>query len=407
MDVFNTVEEAIESIRRGEIIIVVDDEDRENEGDFIMAAEKVTPEAINFMAVHGRGLICTPITHERAVELELSPMVEHNNSQNKTAFTVSVDSAYVGTGISCQDRATTIKALIDKDTPPSKLLKPGHVFPLVSEKGGVLQRAGHTEAAVDLAKLAGMDPSGVICEIMKFDGTMAKVEELSVMARQYQLKLIKIKDLIKYRMEMEVHNIPLKKEMAIVDLPNKYGEFKMHTFENKLSQDEPHVALVKGIINSEEPVLVRLHSECFTGDIFGSLRCDCGEQLDKSMEIIEREGRGVLLYMRQEGRGIGLVNKVKAYHLQEQGFDTVDANNKLGFKADLREYGEGAQILHSLGVRKIRLLTNNPKKIVGLREFDLEVVERCPMEVEANSINKMYLMTKRDKMGHLISNLPN
>ena len=407
MNIFNTIDEAIDSIKRGEIVIVVDDEDRENEGDFVMAAEKVTPEAINFMAVHGRGLICTPITEERALELELTPMVENNNSQNKTAFTISVDSVYVGTGISCHDRAATIKALVDKKTISTELLRPGHIFPLISQKGGVLRRAGHTEAAVDLATLAGMDPSGVICEIMNFDGTMAKVGELSKMARQYQLKLINIKDLIKYRREMELGDVPMIKKMDEIDFPNKYGNFQMHMFENKLSPGAPHVALVKGTINSDEPVLVRVHSECFTGDIFGSSRCDCGEQLTKSMEIIEREGVGVLLYMRQEGRGIGLVNKIKAYHLQEQGFDTVSANHKLGFKADLREYGVGAQILHSLGVRKIRLLTNNPKKIVGLKGFDLEVVERCPIEVEANSINKVYLMTKRDKMGHLLSNLPN
>ena len=407
MNIFNTIEEAVESIKRGEIVIVVDDEERENEGDFIMAAEKVTPEAINFMAVHGRGLICTPITQERAVELELNPMVEHNNSQNKTAFTVSVDSIYVGTGISCEDRAATIMALLDKKTRPSELLRPGHIFPLISQKGGVLQRAGHTEAAVDLAVLAGMDPSGVICEIMNFDGTMAKTEELSKMAKQYQLKLINIKDLIKYRREMELGDVPMIKEMDRIDFPNKYGKFQMVTFDNKLSPGTPHVALVKGAIDSRKPVLVRVHSECFTGDIFGSLRCDCGEQLAKSMKIIEEEGTGILLYMRQEGRGIGFVNKIKAYHLQEQGFDTVSANHKLGFNADLREYGVGAQILHSLGVRKIKLLTNNPKKIVGLKGFDLEVVERCPIEVEANAINEMYLMTKRDKMGHLLSNLPN
>ena len=407
MSTFDTIDEAIESIRKGEIAIVVDDEDRENEGDFVMAAEKVTPEAINFMAVHGRGLICTPITCERAMELELSPMVEHNNSQNETAFTVSVDSVHVGTGISCQDRASTIRALVDKKTRPSELLRPGHIFPLISQKGGVLRRAGHTEAAVDLATLAGMDPSGVICEIMNFDGTMAKVGELSKMARQYQLKLINIKDLIKYRREMELGDVPMIKQMEQIDFPNKYGIFQMHMFENKLSPGEPHMALVKGEISEKESVLVRVHSECFTGDIFGSLRCDCGEQLEQSMKIIEQEGTGVLLYMRQEGRGIGLVNKIKAYHLQQQGFDTVSANQKLGFKADLREYGVGAQILHSLGVRKIRLLTNNPKKIVGLKGFDLEVVERCPIEIEANSANKHYLMTKRDRMGHLFSELPN
>ena len=407
MNLFNTIEEAIESIGKGEIVIVVDDEDRENEGDFIMAAEKVTPEAINFMAIHGRGLICTPITEERAKKLELDPMVKHNNSQNKTAFTVSVDSTYVGTGISCHDRSATIKAIVDEKTLASELLRPGHIFPLIAQKGGVLRRAGHTEAAVDLAVLAGLKPLGVICEIMNSDGTMAKVNELSKMARQYQLKLINIKDLIKYRRERELGEIPMIKQIQEIDFPNKYGNFQLHMFENKLSEGQPHIALVKGVIPKNKPVLVRVHSECFTGDIFGSLRCDCGGQLAKSMELIEEEGCGVLLYMRQEGRGIGLVNKVKAYHLQDHGFDTVSANHKLGLKADLREYGVGAQILHALGVRKIRLLTNNPKKIVGIKGFDLEVVERCPIEMEANSVNEAYLMTKRDKMGHLFSNLPN
>ena len=407
MNTFNAIDEAIESIKRGEIVIVVDDEDRENEGDFVMAAEKVTSEAINFMAIHGRGLICTPITQERAVELELYPMVKYNNSQNQTAFTVSVDSIHVGTGISSHDRAITIKALVDKSTRASDLLRPGHIFPLISQKGGTLRRAGHTEAAVDLAMLAGLDPSGVICEIMNFDGTMARAEELFKIARQYQLKMVNIKDLIKYRREWERGDVPMIKQIEKIDFPNKYGKFQLYMFENKLSQGEPHMALVKGKIKKQEPVLVRVHSECFTGDIFGSLRCDCGEQLDKSMEIIEKEGRGVLLYMRQEGRGIGLLNKIKAYHLQQKGFDTVSANQKLGFKSDLREYGVGAQILNSLGVRKMKLLTNNPKKIVGLEGFDLEVVERCPIEIEANTINKLYLMTKRDKMGHLLSNLPN
>ena len=406
MKKFNTIDEAVESIRRGDIVIVVDDEDRENEGDFVMAAEKVTPEAINFMAIHGRGLICAPITEERAKKLELCPMVEHNNSQNKTAFTVSVDSVHTGTGISCYDRAATIKALVDENTLASELLRPGHIFPLISQKGGVLRRAGHTEAAVDLAVLADLKPSGVICEIMNVDGTMAKSEALFKIAQQYQLKMINIKDLIMYRRERELGYVPMIKKIDEIDFPNKYGKFQMHMFENKLSQGEPHIALVKGIINSDEPVLVRVHSECFTGDIFGSLRCDCGEQLDKSMSIIEKEGCGVLLYMRQEGRGIGFLNKIKAYHLQAQGHDTVSANHKLGFKADLREYGVGAQILHSLGVRKMKLLTNNPKKIVGLKGFDLEVVERCPIETEANDVNKLYLITKRDKMGHMLSNLP-
>ena len=406
MDLFNTIDEAIEAVGRGEIVIVVDDEDRENEGDFVMAAEKATPEAINFMAIHGRGLICTPITCDRAEQLGLVPMVEKNNSQNETAFTISVDSVHVGTGISAHDRAATIGAIVDEKTLPGELLRPGHVFPLIAKRGGVLRRAGHTEAAVDLASLAGLNPSAVICEIMNLDGSMAKVKELSDIARQYHLKLVNIKDLIEYRRKLETQKeMPMVKEIAKIDFPNKYGHFELCMFENKLSSGAPHIALVKGVIDSSVPTLVRVHSECFTGDLFGSLRCDCGDQLAKSMEIIEREGVGILLYMRQEGRGIGLANKIKAYSLQDRGHDTVTANQELGLKADLREYGVGAQILHSLGVRKMRLLTNNPKKIVGINGFDLEVVERCPIEVEANSINREYLKTKRDKMGHLFSHL--
>ena len=406
MTVFNPIEEAVEALSKGEMVIVIDDEDRENEGDFLMAAEKATPEAINFMAIHGRGLICVPITCERADELELLPMVEHNNSRHETAFTVSIDSIHVGTGISSYDRAKTIAAIVDKKTLPSQLIRPGHIFPLLAQKGGVLRRAGHTEAAVDLVSLAGLNPAAVICEIMNFDGRMAKVKELSNIARQYHLKLVNIKDLIEYRRKWEIRKeIPMIKEMARIDFPNKYGRFRLCMFENKFSPGLPHIALVKGTIDSEVPVLVRVHSECFTGDIFGSLRCDCGNQLEESMHIIEREGMGILLYMRQEGRGIGLINKIKAYSLQDQGHDTVTANQELGLKSDLREYGIGAQILHSLGVRKMRLLTNNPRKIVGLEGFDLEVVERVPIEIEANSINKKYLKTKRDKMGHILSRL--
>ena len=403
MNIFDDIESAVNAIKRGEMIIVVDDEDRENEGDFIMAAEKVTPEAINFMASEGRGLICVPITEKRARELELSPMVQKNSSQNETAFTISVDSANTGTGISCADRATTIEALANKKTLPTELLRPGHIFPLIAKDGGVLRRAGHTEAAIDLVHLAELQRTAVICEIMNPNGTMAKINDLVEIARKHKLKLINIKDLIEYRIKKEIGS--MVKQTTVIDFPNKYGNFKLHMFESAVSPDSPHLALVKGKIDSSQAVLVRVHSECLTGDIFGSLRCDCGEQLDKSMRMIEKEGVGLVLYMRQEGRGIGLPNKIKAYKLQEQGYDTVSANHKLGFKADLREYGVGAQILYSLGVRKIKLLTNNPKKIVGLEGFDLEVVERCSIEIEPNLINRDYLITKKEKMGHMLSTL--
>ena len=403
-NIFNTIEEAIEDIAQGKMIIVVDDEDRENEGDLVMAAGKITPKAVNFMTVFGRGLICTPITQERAERLELFPMVEHNNSRYETAFTVSVDSIYGGSGISCRDRSRTILAMADKNTSPEELSRPGHVFPLIAKKGGVLRRAGHTEAAVDLVKLAGPDPTAVICEIMDADGNMAKIDELAKMAKHHNLKLINIKDLIRYRREKEVYQKrPMVWESINIDFPNRYGNFQLHMFESEASSRLPHIALVKGEIKREEPILVRVHSECFTGDIFGSLRCDCGDQLAASMQLIDREGCGVFLYMRQEGRGIGLSNKIKAYRLQDRGDDTVTANRKLGFKADLREYGIGAQILYLLGVRKIRLLTNNPKKIIGIEGFGLEVVERCPIEMKANSVNKKYLKTKKDKLGHLLS----
>ena len=394
---FNSIEEAIEDIRKGKIVIVVDDEDRENEGDFVLAAEKVTPEAVNFMAKYGRGLICVSITEKRANELEFAPMVDMNTALHGTAFLVSVD--YIKgttTGISAADRARTIKAIVDPKSRPSDFAKPGHVFPLKAVDGGVLRRAGHTEASVDLARLAGLYPAGVLCEIMKDDGTMARVPDLMKIAKRFGLKIITIKDLISYRLKRE----KLIRKITTTKMPTRYGYFDLHLYES-LTDGKVHVALVKGKID-EKPVLVRVHSECLTGDVFGSLRCDCGEQLHSAMKMIEREGRGVLLYMRQEGRGIGLVNKIKAYRLQDEGKDTVEANIMLGFKPDLRDYGIGAQILVDLGVRKMRLLTNNPKKIIGLAGYGLEVVERVPIEMQPNEINLNYLRAKRDKLGHLI-----
>ncbi|WP_025909181.1 bifunctional 3,4-dihydroxy-2-butanone-4-phosphate synthase/GTP cyclohydrolase II [Priestia flexa] len=394
---FHTVEEAIDDLKKGKVVIVCDDEDRENEGDFISLAETTTPEIVNFMATHGRGLICTPITEEVAAKLELNPMVTTNTDMHGTAFTVSVDHVSTTTGISAHERSATIQALIDDKAKATDFRRPGHVFPLIAKKGGVLRRAGHTEAAVDLALLAGGKPAGVICEIMKEDGTMARVADLAVIAEQFDLKMITIKDLIAYRRK---HDELVKREVEI-QLPTAFGDFKAIGYTNKID-DKEHVAILKGKINPEEPVLVRVHSECLTGDIFGSKRCDCGPQLHAALSKIEEEQSGILLYMRQEGRGIGLINKLKAYELQEQGYDTVEANEKLGFADDLREYGIGAQILKDLGVKKMKLLTNNPRKITGLKGYDLEVVERLPIEMPKEVENEKYLNTKATKLGHLL-----
>ncbi|MCX8030318.1 MAG: bifunctional 3,4-dihydroxy-2-butanone-4-phosphate synthase/GTP cyclohydrolase II [Thermodesulfovibrionales bacterium] len=399
---FNTIEEALEDISQGKMVILVDDEDRENEGDLCMAAEKVTPEAINFMAKYGRGLICLSLSPQRVAELRLPMMADENTSAFGTAFTVSIEAKKgVTTGISAHDRAVTIKTAIDPKTKPEDLARPGHVFPLKAKPGGVLQRAGQTEGSVDLARLAGLYPAGVICEIMNDDGTMARVPELIEFAKRHSMKLITIKDLIKYRMKTE----RLVKRLATVRMPSKYGgDFIAIAYGNYVD-DNINIALVKGEIKKDEKVTVRVHSECLTGDVFGSKRCDCGEQLHKAMEIIKNEGKGVILYMRQEGRGIGLLNKLKAYELQDQGFDTVEANIKLGFKPDLRDYGIGAQILVDLGVRKMKLITNNPKKIVGLEGYGLEIVERIPIETPPNDANLIYLKTKKKKLGHMIENV--
>jgi 3,4-dihydroxy 2-butanone 4-phosphate synthase/GTP cyclohydrolase II len=394
----DSIESAIKDYKAGKVVIVVDDEDRENEGDMIFSAEKCTPELVNFVRKNAGGLMCVPMEEERLKELELDMMTSVNTALHETAFTVSVDYKFeTTTGISAADRDKTIKALIAPDTKPSDLGRPGHIFPLKSTPGGVLRRAGHTEAVVDLAKLAGHYPAGVLCEVMKDNGEMARLPELMKLAKELKIKLISIKDLIEYRLQREnlVHKI------VETRLPTRFGDFKIHMYKSEVDSKE-HIALVKGKINPNEPVLTRVHSECLTGDIFGSLKCDCRDQLAQSMRMIEKEGAGVVLYMRQEGRGIGLLNKLKAYELQEKGKDTVEANLELGFKADLRDYGIGAQILRDLGVRKIKLLTNNPKKVVGLKGYGLEIIERVPIEMPSNPENENYLATKRDKLGHLI-----
>jgi 3,4-dihydroxy 2-butanone 4-phosphate synthase/GTP cyclohydrolase II len=395
----DSIEEAIEDIRNGKLVIVVDDEDRENEGDFICAAECVTPEIINFMSKEGRGLICAPLIEGRCEELKLELMVGTNTAVYETPFTVSVDLIGHGctTGISAHDRFKTIKALVDPETRPEELGKPGHIFPLKAKKEGVLRRSGHTEAAIDLARLAGFRPAGVLVEIMNEDGTMARLPDLRKVADKFNLKLATIKDLINYRMKMESQ----VKRQVDVEMPTMYGDFKLVAFEEIISK-EVHMALVKGTWEKDEPVLVRVHSSCVTGDIFGSCRCDCGPQLHSAMQMVSEAGKGVVLYMKQEGRGIGLLNKLKAYKLQEEGLDTVEANIKLGFDMDNRDYGIGAQILHHLGISKIKLITNNPKKRVGLMGYGLEIVDNVPIEIKPNPHNEKYLTTKRDKLGHQI-----
>ena len=397
VSILDTIEEAIEDIKLGKIIIVVDDEDRENEGDFICAAETVTPEIINFMATNGKGLICAPLIEDRCDELNLDLMVGKNTAVHETPFTISVDLKGHGctTGISVEDRSKTIKALVNLKTKPEELGKPGHIFPLKAKTGGVLRRAGHTEAAIDFARLAGFYPAGVLVEIMNEDGTMARIPDLRKVADKYDMKLVSIKDLIEYRIAKE----SLIERVTDVDMPTNFGTFKLAAYK-QTSTGDVHMALIKGTWEPDEPILVRVHSSCATGDIFASYRCDCGQQLHAAMEKVDKEGKGVVLYMNQEGRGIGLLNKLRAYKLQEDGYDTVEANHKLGFKMDNRDYGIGAQILRDIGVSKIRLISNNPKKRTGLIGYGLEIVESVPIEITPNEHNIRYLKTKRDKMGH-------
>jgi len=396
---FNTIEEAVADFKAGKMLIVIDDTDRENEGDIIISAEKITPADVNFITKYARGMLCVSITEERAAELELELMVENNTALHETPFAVTIDYKHgTTTGISAADRAKTINAVVDPKVKPSDFARPGHIFPLIAKKGGVLKRTGHTEAVIDLAHLAGVYPAGALCEIMDDDGSMARTPKLLEFSKKHGIKIITIADLIEYRRKSE----KLVRKKVVIDLPSHYGDFKLHLYENVLDPTDNPLALVKGQIDDGEPTLVRVHSECLTGDVFGSKRCDCGEQLVAAMEMIEKEGKGAVLYMRQEGRGIGLVNKLLAYQLQENGKDTVEANEVLGFKADLRDYGIGAQILKDLGLKKIRLITNNPMKIKGLKGYDLEIVERVAIEILPNESNERYLKTKREKLGHLL-----